>query len=134
MLRRFHFDRTQEPVPPMAGFLKGSFDVDGIAKSIHEGTRLFFVVRLPEEKSHLGGLSRIDLDHDLQGGTRIQTGASVPSQSFMLHRGRIVQRAVTSDERGAITSDLGGCRSGSGKDDAFSELRLVGVAGKQTLA
>src|SRR5438876_4436104 len=51
----FYFDRAQEPVPPMAGFLECSFDIRGIAKTSNESTRFFFVVRLPEEKSHLGG-------------------------------------------------------------------------------
>src|SRR5205809_3550893 len=49
-LRRFHFDRAKEPIPPMPGFLEGDFDSGGIAKSFYEGTRFFFVVRLPEEK------------------------------------------------------------------------------------
>src|SRR5213592_1674972 len=53
----FHFDRAQEPVPPMAGFLKCSFNVRGIAKTTHEAACCFFVVRLPENKSHLDGVS-----------------------------------------------------------------------------
>jgi len=56
-----------------------SFDVGGIAKSVHDGTSFFFVIRLPEEKSHFGGLSGIDLDHELQRGARIQTGTNVAS-------------------------------------------------------
>src|SRR5205814_3917972 len=71
-LRRFHFDRAQEPVPPMPGFLECGLDVCGIAKPIHECARFFFVVRLPEKKSDLGGFSRVDLDHNLQGGARIE--------------------------------------------------------------
>ena len=31
-LRRFHFDRAEEPVPPKASFLKCGFDVRGIAE------------------------------------------------------------------------------------------------------
>src|SRR5438874_723886 len=63
-LRCFHFDRAQEPVPPMAGFLECSLDVGGIAKTSHESACCFFVVRLPKEKSHLDGLSWFNLDHD----------------------------------------------------------------------
>ena len=61
----FHFDRAQEPVPPLAGFLECSLDVGGIAKTGNEFTRFFFVVRLPEEKSHFGGVPRFNLDHAL---------------------------------------------------------------------
>src|SRR2546430_11266111 len=39
-LRRFHFDRAQEPIPPLPGFLEGGFDVGGIAKSVHDVTCL----------------------------------------------------------------------------------------------
>src|SRR6266705_5967863 len=53
-LRRFHFDRAQESVPPLAGFLECGFDVGGIAKISNEFTRFFFVVGLPNEKSHFG--------------------------------------------------------------------------------
>src|SRR5437762_12915829 len=35
-LGRFHFDRAEEPVPPMAGFLECSLDVRRIAKTSHE--------------------------------------------------------------------------------------------------
>src|SRR5205814_8289330 len=66
----FHFDRAQEPVPPMAGFMECRLDVGGIAKTSHESACCFFVVRLPEEKSHLDGLSRFNLDPDLHYGAR----------------------------------------------------------------
>src|SRR6266571_2354770 len=78
----FYFNRAQEPVPPMAGFLECSFDVRGIAKATNESTRFFFVVRLAEEKSHLGGVPRFNLDHDLHGGARVEASANVAGQSF----------------------------------------------------
>src|SRR6266550_2707385 len=69
-LGRFHFDRAQESVPPLAGFLECGFDVGGIAKTRNEFTRFFFIVRLPDEKSHFCGVSRVDLDRDLHGCAR----------------------------------------------------------------
>src|SRR5947208_14458430 len=64
-LGRFHFDRAQEPAPPTAGFRECSLDVRRIAKTSHESACCFFVVRLSDKKSHLDGLSRINLDHAL---------------------------------------------------------------------
>src|SRR6266480_270999 len=52
-LGRFHFDRAQEAVPPLAGFLECGLDVRGIAKSVNEGACLFFIVRLPKKKDYL---------------------------------------------------------------------------------
>src|SRR5438477_4233786 len=101
----FYFDRAQEPVPPIAGFLECSFDVGGIAKTSHESACCFFVVRLPEEKGNLDGLSRFNLDHDLHCGARVEAGANLACQSFVLHRSRIAQRAVAPDEHGAITGE-----------------------------
>src|SRR5438132_11297531 len=130
----FHFDRAQESVPPTARFLECSLDVCRIAKTSHESACCFFIVRLSEEKSHLDGLFRFNLDHDLHGGARIEAGANVASQSFVLHRGRIAQRAVAPDEHGAITGERGRRWSRSGKSDAFAKFRIVGAAGEQTLA
>src|SRR5437667_6322848 len=133
-LGRFHFDRAQEPAPPTPGFLECSLDVRGIAKTSYESACCFFVVRLPEKKSHLDGVSRFNLDHDLNGGARVEAGANVAGQSFVLHRGRIAQRAVAPDEHGAITGERGRRWSRSGKSDAFAKFRIVGVAGKKALA
>src|SRR6266700_385063 len=133
-LRRFHFDRAQEAVPPMASFLECGFDVRGIAKSVNEGACLFFVVRLAKKKGYLGGLSRVDLEHDLHGCARVEASASVAGQSFVLHRGRIAQRAVAPDEHGAITGERSKRWSRSGKSDAFAKFRVVGIASKQALA
>src|SRR5438067_10668903 len=118
-LGRFHFDRAQEPAPPTAGFLECSLDVRRIAKTSHEFACCFFVVRLPEKKSHLDGVSRFNLHHDLYGGARVEAGANVAGQSFVLHRGRIAQRAVAPDENGAITGERGRRWSRSGRSDAF---------------
>ena len=98
----------------MAGFLECGLDVGGIAKAVNKSTRFFFVVSLPEKESHFGGVPRFNLDYNLHGGARIEAGANVASQSFVLHRGRIAQRAVTPDERGAISSE----RSGDGAEVA----------------
>src|SRR4029077_1301767 len=99
-----------------------------------EDTRFFFIVRLPEKKSDLGGFSRVDLDHNLQGGARVEAGADVAGQSFVLHRGRIAQRPVASNEHGAITGKRSGRWSRRGKSDAFAKFRRVGVTSKQALA
>src|SRR5439155_23874736 len=123
-LGRFHFDRAQEPAPPTPGFLECSLDVRGIAKTSYESACCFFVVRLPEKKSHLDGVSRFNLDHDLHGGARVEAGANVAGQSFVLHRGRIAQRAVAPDENGAITGERGRRWSRSGKSDAFAKFRI----------
>src|SRR5713101_427326 len=124
-LRRFHFDRAQEAVPPLAGFLECGFDVRGIAKSVNEGACLFFIVRLPKKKDYLGGLSRIDLDNDLHGCARVEAGAHITGQSFVLHRGRIAERAVAPDKHGAITGERSRRWSRSGKSDAFAKFRVV---------
>src|SRR5215813_12066161 len=94
----------------------------------NESTRSFFVVRLPEEKSHFGGVSRFNLDYDLHRCARIKSGASVTGQSFMLHRSRITQRAVTSDEPRAISGERSRCWSRSGKSDAVAKFRVVRIA------
>ncbi len=133
-LGRFHLDRAQEPVPPVAGFLECGFDVRGIAKSVNEGACFFFVVRLPKKKGYLGALSRVDLDHDLHGCARVEASANVAGQSFVLHRGRIAQRAVAPDKHGAITGERSRRWSRSGKSDAFAKFRVVGIAGNQALA
>jgi hypothetical protein len=73
----------------MAGFLERGFDVGGIAKASNESTRFFFVVRLPEEKSHFGGVRRFNLDYDLDGRARIKASTNVARQSFVFHRRRI---------------------------------------------
>ena len=70
----------------MAGFLECGFDIGGIAKTRNESTRFFFVVRLPEKKSHFGGVPRFNFDYHLHGGARIKAGANVAGQSFVLHR------------------------------------------------
>ena len=88
----------EESVPPLARFLECGFDVGGIAKMRNESTRFFFVIRLPEEKSHFCGVPRFNLDYQLHGGARVKAGAHVAGQSFVLHRRRITQRAVTPDE------------------------------------
>ena len=68
----------------MAGFLKCSFDIGGIAKARNESTRFFFVVRLPEKKSHFGGVPRFNFDYDLDRCARIEAGANIAGQSFVL--------------------------------------------------
>src|SRR5213596_964381 len=118
----------------MARFLECSFDVCGIAKASNESTRFFFVVRLPEKESHLGGVSRFNLNCDLDGSARVEASANVAGQSFLFHRGRIAQRAITSDEPGAISGERGRRRSRSGKTDAIAKFRVVGITGKQALA
>src|SRR5512133_2406139 len=100
----------------------------------NESTRFFFVVRLPEEKSHFGGVSRFKLDYDLHRCTRVKTGASVAGQSFVLHRRRITQRAVTPDEPRAISGKRSRHWSRSSEGDAIAKFRVVGIAGKQALA
>ena len=52
-------------------------DIGGIAKTRNESTRFFFVVRLPEKKSHFGGVPRFNFDYDLDGRARIEAGANV---------------------------------------------------------
>src|SRR6266568_8573041 len=118
----------------MAGFLECGFDVGGIAKASNQSTRFFFVVRLPQKKSHFSSFPRFHLDHDLNGRARIKAGANVAGQSFVLHRGRIVQRAVTPDERGAISGERSRSWSRSGKSNAVAKFGVVGIAGKQALA
>ena len=133
-LGRFHFDRAQDPIPPAAGFLKCCFDVRGIAEPVHKRARFFFVIRLSEEKSYLGGVAWFNLDHDLHGGARVEAGASISGQSLMLHRRRIAQRAVASDERRPIAGERTRRWTRSGKSNAFAKFRIIGVASKQTLA
>src|SRR5438067_10062095 len=118
----------------MACFLEGGFDVSGIAKASNESTRFFFAVRLPEKESHLGDVSRFNLNCDLDGSARVEASANVAGQSFLFHRGRIAQRAITSDEPGAISGERSRRRSRSGKSDAIAKFRVVGIAGKQALA
>src|SRR5213593_3600579 len=118
----------------MACFLEGGFDVSGIAKASNESTRFFFVVRLPEKESHLGGVSWFNLNCDLDGSARVEASANVAGQSFLFHRSRIAQRAITSDEPGAISGERSRRRSRSGKSDAIAKFRVVGIAGKQALA
>src|SRR5213080_4758776 len=118
----------------MARLLERSFDVYGIAKVGNHFTRFFFVVRPPKKKSHFGGLARFNFHYDLDGCARIEAGANVAGQSFVLHRGRIAQRAVTSDKHGAISSERSRRWSRSGKGDAIAKFRIVGIAGKQALA
>src|SRR5206468_477000 len=62
----------------MAGFLECSFDVGGIAKASNEFTRFFFVVRLPDEKSHFCGVPRFNLHYHLHGGTRVRPAPTSP--------------------------------------------------------
>src|SRR6266550_8289779 len=133
-LGRFHFDRAQESVPPLAGFLECGFDVGGIAKTRNEFTRFFFIVRLPDEKSHFCGVPRFNLHYHLHGGTRVKAGANVAGQSFVLHRRRITQRAVTPDEPRAISGKRSRRWSRSSKSDAVAKFRVVRIAGKQALA
>src|SRR6476620_4625057 len=118
----------------MAGFLECSFDVRGIAKASNESTRFFFVVRLAEKESHLGGVSRFNLNHNLHGRARVEAGANLAGQSFVPHRGRIAQRVVTSDESGAISSERSRRWVRSGKCDAIAKFRVVGITGKEALA
>jgi hypothetical protein len=63
----------------MARLLECSFDVGGIAKVSNQSARFFFVVRLPEKKSHFGGVRRFNFDHDLDGRARIKAGTKVAS-------------------------------------------------------
>src|SRR6478735_2349324 len=100
----------------------------------NESTRFFFVVRLAEEKSHFGGVPRFNLDYDLHGGTRVKTGANVAVQSFVLHRSRITQRAVTPDEPRAISGERSRCWSRSGKGDAVAKFWVVRIASEHALA
>ena len=100
----------------------------------NESTRFFFVVRLPEEKSHLGGVPRFNLHYHLHGGARVEAGANVAGQSFVLHRRRIAQRAVTPDEPSAISGERSRRWSRSGKSDAVAKFRVVRIAGEQALA
>src|SRR6476659_5897429 len=90
-LGRFHFNRTEEPVPPLARFLECGLDVGWVAKMCNESTRFFFVIRLPDEKSHFCGVSRFNLHYRLHRSTRVKPGAHVAGQSFVLHRRRITQ-------------------------------------------
>src|SRR6266508_2029778 len=122
-LRRLHFDRAQEPVPPTASFLKCGFYVRGIAEPGHKCARLFFVIRLPEKESHLGGISRFNLNRDLHSGAWVEAGARITGQSCVLHRGGIAQRAVAADKDGTITGERSGRWSRSGKGDAFAKFR-----------
>src|SRR4029450_13501225 len=117
----------------MAGFLECSFDVSWIAKASNQSPRFFFVVRLPEKKSHFGGVPRFNLNRDLHRGARVEAGANFAGQSFVLHRGRIAQRAVTPDERRAISGERSRHWSRSGKGDAIAKFRVLGIAGKQAL-
>src|SRR6266487_2900267 len=118
----------------MAGFLERGFDVGGIAKASNESTRFFFVVRLPEKESHLGGVSGFNLNHHLHGRARVEAGANVAGQSFVPHRRRVTQRMVTPDESGAISGERSRRWSRTGKSDAIAKFRVVGIAGKQALA
>src|SRR5215467_9267700 len=118
----------------MAGFLECGFGVCGIAKAANEFTCFFFVVRLPEKKSHFGGVPRFNFDYDLDGRARIKAGTNVAGQSFVLHPSRIAQRAVTPDEHRAISGEGSRRWSRSGKGDAIAKFRVVGIAGKQALA
>src|SRR6184192_2784642 len=118
----------------MACFLECGFDVSGIAKASNESTRFFFAVRLPEKESHLGGVSWFNLNCDLHGSARVEASANVAGQSFLFHRGRIAQRAVTPDESGAISGERSRRWSRSGKTDAIAKFRVVGITGKQALA
>src|SRR5213596_3127988 len=118
----------------MAGFLERGFDVRGIAKASNESTCFFFVVRLPEKESHLGGVPRFNLNHHLHGGARVEAGANGPGQSFVPHRGRIAQRVVTPNEPGTVSGERSRRWSRTGKSDAIAKFRVVGIAGKQALA
>ena len=42
-----------------------------------DSTRFFFVVCLPDKKSHFGGVPGLNLNHHLHGGARIKTGTHV---------------------------------------------------------
>src|SRR5437773_9418238 len=117
----------------MARFLECSFDVCGIAKASNESTRFFFVVRLPEKESHLGGVSRFNLNHHLHGRARVEAGANLAGQSFVPHRGRITQRVVTPNEPGAISGERSRRWSRSGKSNAVAKFRAVRIARKQAL-
>src|SRR5215472_5060098 len=97
----------------------------------NKSTRSFFVVRLPEEKSDFGGVPGFNLHCHLHGGTRVKASANVTGQSFVLHRHRITQRAVSPDESRAISGERSRRRSRSGKNDAVAEFRVVRIAGKQ---
>src|SRR5215216_1804481 len=100
----------------------------------NESTRFFFVVRLPEEKSHFGALPRFDLDDDLHSGARVKASAKIAGQSFVLHRRRITQRTIASNESGAISGKRSRRWSRSGKSNAVAKFRVVRIAGKKALA
>src|SRR4029453_7182425 len=117
----------------MARLLECSFDVGGIAKASNQSTRFFFVVRLPEKKSHFGGVPRFNFDYELDGRARVEAGANLASQSFVPHRGRIAQRVVTPDECGAISGERSRRWHRSGKGDAIAKFRVVGIASKEAL-
>src|SRR5262249_40537653 len=110
------------------------FDVGGIAKTPNEFTRFFFVVSLSHEKSHFRGVPWFNLHYDLHSGTRVKASSNVAGQSFVLHRSRITQRAVTTDEPRAISGKRSRRRSRSDKGDAIAKFRVVRIACKQTLA
>src|SRR6266478_5711005 len=118
----------------MAGFLECGFDVGGIAKTSNESMRFLFVVRLTEKESHLGGVSRFNLNHHLHGRARVEAGANLAGQSFVPHRGRIAQRVVTPNEPGAISGERSRRWIRSGKREAIAKFRVVGIASKEALA
>src|SRR4029077_3946054 len=118
---------------PLAGFLECGFDVGGITKASNQSTRFFFVVCLPEKKSHFGGVPRFDFDYQLDGRARVEAGTNLAGQSFVPHGGRIAQRVVTPDECGAISGERSRRWSRSGKGDAIAKFRVVGIASKQAL-
>src|SRR6478735_1387022 len=100
----------------------------------NESTRFFFVIRLPDEKSHFCGVPRFNLHYHLHGGTRVKAGANVAAQSFMLHRCRIAQRAVTPDEPRAISGKRSRRWSRSGKSDAIAKFGVVRIPSEEALA
>src|SRR5256886_17597381 len=107
----------------MACFLECGFDVSGIAKASNESTRFFFAVRLPEKESHLGDVSRFNLNCDPDGSASVEASANVAGQSFLFHRGRIAQRAITSDEPGPLSGARNSGPLRSGKRQPFAQSR-----------
>src|SRR4029077_10578640 len=110
--------------------LECGFDVGGIAKMGNDSTRFFFVVRLPEEKSHFCGVPWVNLHYHLNGGTRVKACTHVAGQSFVLHRYRIAQRMVTPDEPRGICGERTRRWNRSGKSDAVAKFGVVRIAGK----